>query len=87
MTNRQKIVILNAIENSIINLIYAEESEPEDCEFYIQSAIDWLDDLARFVRNIRNEGSHQVKINTDTLPGVPDVIHSISRSNDTLDGA
>lgn len=87
MTNRQKTVILNAIENSIINLVYAEESSPEDCEFYIHSAIDWLDDLARFVNNIRDEGNQQVRINTDTLPGVPDVIHSISRSNDTLDGA
>ena len=86
MTNRQKTVILNAIENSIISLTYAEES-PDDCEFYIHTAIDWLDDLARFVKSIRREGMPQVRINTESLPGIPDVIHPTSRSDDTLDGA
>lgn len=87
MTNRQKTVILNAIENSVICLVYADESGPEDCEDYIHSALNWLDDLAHFVENVSCEDSDQrVKIDTSFLPGVPDVIKPSSGSDDTLDG-
>jgi len=87
MTNRQKTVILNAIENSLICLSYADE-DPDDCEFYIRTAIDWLDDVAQFVRNIRcKDISHRVKIDASVLPGVPDDRKSRSDIDGDLDKA
>ena len=87
MTNREKTVILNAIENSLICLSYADE-DPDDCEFYIRTAIDWLDDVAHFVKNARCKDISQcVKIDTSGLPGIPDDRKSCFDIDDDFDNA